>query len=390
MIKKINISFILLALFVASCSSYNVIHVEADNKPVDAEGIFYALPRNVVTIDIEVEEVRFIAGPYASYASKYLGIKDALLNTTTNFELSDIKINTYSEPDPDQYYFVDLSNYGGYKAKSMMMSMSKSGLIQDLNANSDLQLEKEKREHNAKSEIDYSETFKYFAGANLVEKIDTIVEQVILDSTTVERMHLKRSLVEKSIEQKAKEASELLMKIKAQRFDIITGAQEVAYSGETVAYMSEELAKMEQEYMKLFTGIVQRETLKFRYYYLPESHVFSASIPLFKFSKFLGIVKETNSEGQMVYIHVDRARTTSTLEKFVNYTDEEQNSKKVDKGLFYRIPETAKFTIKEGDELKAEASFLISQFGVVTNLPAKYTKVQFYPNSGAIRRVEVE
>jgi len=58
--------------------------------------------------------------------------------------------------------------------------------------------------------------------------------------------------------------------------------------------------------------------------------------------------------------------------------------------LFYRIPETAKFTIKEGDNLKAEASFLIGQFGVVTSLPSKKVKVQFYPNSGAIRRVEIQ
>ncbi|MCK5845887.1 MAG: DUF4831 family protein [Bacteroidales bacterium] len=385
MIKEL-ISLFAILILLSSCSSYNVIHVTEDSKPENSEGFYYSLPRNVVTIDITVEEVIRISGPYAAYASKYLGIKDAVQSNTRLFELSDIKINTYSEPDPEHYYFVDLSNYGGYKSQSLTMSMSKAGLIQDLNDNSDRLVEKEEQEKKEDNDIDYSKTFKYFADANLVEKIDTIVEQVIMDTVTVERMHLKRSFVEKSYEQKAKEASELLMKIKEQRLDIITGAQEIAYSGATVSYMAEELAKMEQEYMKLFTGVTQRNTYHYRYSYLPESQVYSASIPLFKFSNQEGIVNDDIKKGLMVYIHVDRARTTSTLEKFIKNTTDDDS----DKGLFYRIPESAKFTIKEGDELKAEVSFMISQFGVVTNLPAKNTKVQFYPNSGAIRRVEIK
>ena len=380
-------SILLSILFLSACSSYNVIHVNENSKIENAQGFYYALPRNVVTIDISVKKITKIAGPYAPYASKYLGIKDALRSNNTSYELTDIKINTYAEPDPEQYYFVDLSKYSGYKANSMMMSLSEAGLIQDLNDNSDKQVEKEKDEKKEKNNIDYSETFKYFADANLVEKVDTILEQVIMDTTMVERMRLKRSFVEKTMEQKAKEASEFLMKVKEQRLDIIVGAQEVAYSEATVKYMSEQLAEMEQEYRKLFTGITQRETLHFRYYYLPESQVYSASIPLFKFSNKDGIVKENNRDGDMVYIHIDRARNTTLLEKFLENDDEE---KEVDKGLSYRIPEYAKFTIKEGETLKAEASFLISQFGVIANLPARDAKIQFYPNSGAIRKVEIK
>ncbi len=385
--KQLRIIYIFLGIgFLSACSSYNVIHVDENNIPETTEGFYYALPRNVVTIDISVKQITKIAGPYAAYASKYLGIKDAFQTNTTTYELSDIRINTYAEPDPEQYYFVDLSKAKGYKSHNMMMSLSEAGLIQDLNDNSDKQVQKEKEEKKEKNDIDYSETFKYFADANLVERIDTIIEQINMDTTTIERLSFRRSLVEKTMEQKAKEASEYLMQIKEQRIDIITGAQEVAYSEATVKYMSDQLAKMEQEYMKLFTGITQTETLQYRYYYLPESQVYSASIPLFKFSKTDGIIKETNRNGEMVYIHIDRARNTTQLEKFVQGS---QGEKKTNNGLFYRIPEYAKFTIKEGEALKAEASFLISQFGVVTSLPAKNAKVQFYPNSGAIRKVEI-
>ncbi len=203
--NRIQIYSILLSVFfLSACSSYNVIHVNENSKIENAQGFYYALPRNVVTIDISVKKINKIAGPYAPYASKYLGIKDALKSNNTSYELTDIKINTYAEPDPEQYYFVDLSKYKGFKANAMMMSLSEAGLIQDLNDNSDKQVEKEKDEKKEKNNIDYSETFKYFADANLVEKVDTILEQVIMDTTMVERMRLKRSFVEKTMEQKSK------------------------------------------------------------------------------------------------------------------------------------------------------------------------------------------
>lgn len=388
--KTVN-KFILssiIVLLIASCSSYNVVHVDENSNIESSEGFYYALPRNVVTIDITVKQIKNVAGPYAAYASRYLGIKDALQSNSTKYELSDIKINTYSEPDPEQYYYVDLSKAKGFKSSSMMMSLSEAGLIQDVNDNSDKQVQKEKEEKKEKNDIDYSETFKYFADANLVERIDTIIEQIDMDTTTIERLKLTRRLVEKTIEQKAKEASDYLMKIKEQRIDIITGAQEVAYSEATVKYMSDELANMEKEYMKLFTGITQTETFQYRYYYLPESEVYSASIPLFRFSQNEGIINGTSRNGDMVYIHIDRARNTTLLDKFVQKQREETNSE--NHGLYYRIPEYAKFTIKEGEDLKAEVSFLISQFGVITSLPARDAKVQFYPNSGAIRKVEIK
>jgi len=380
-----TLSLFLILLFTA-CSSYNVIPITKNADVPQTAGLYYSLPRSVLTFDITVTRIDKIAGPYAKYASKYLGIKDPVLKNQTSYELTDISINTYAEPDPEHYYFVDLKNYKSSKAKSMMIALSESGLIQDLNDNSDKKIEQDNKKYQNRKKIDYSETFKYFADANLVERIDTIIEKISMDTVTVERRTLKRSMVEKSMEQKAKEAADFIMKIKEQRLDIITGAQEVAYSEATVKYMSEELDRIEKEYMMMFVGITETEVTHFRYYYLPQSDLYTASIPLFKFSRAKGIVDQEDAEGEMVYVHIDRARNTKNLEEFVaNNSDQDANH-----GFYYRIPEYAKFTIKQGTKLKAEASFLIAQFGVVTSLPAKYSKVQFYPNSGAIRKVEIK
>ena len=376
----------LLFLFLTACSSYEVVHIKKDTPAPEAAGFYYSLPRTVLTIDITITRVDKIAGPYAKYASKYLGIKDPVLTNQTTYELTDISINTYAEPDPDNYYFVNLKHYKPGRANQMMIALSKAGLIQDLNDNSDKKIEQDKKENSHRRKIDYSETFKYFADNNLVERVDTIVELVNMDTVTVEKRTLRKRMVEKSMEQKAKDAADFIMKVKEQRLDILTGAQEVPYSEATVKYMSDELEKLEKEYMMMFVGITETEELHYRYYYLPSPDVYSASIPLFKFSHQKGIVNEDLPEGDMVYIRVDRAGNTRNLEDFMAANMQSQDKK----GFYYRIPEYAKFTIKQGDILKAEASFLISQFGVVSSLPAKNAKVQFYPNTGAIRKVELK
>lgn len=383
------LSFILFVVFVTSCNmqSYNVIKVDANAQPVGNPGFFYSLPRNVVSIDITVTKTRRIMGPYAKYASKYLGIKNVPQSNSVNFEITDIKMNSYAEPDPEQFYFVDLSKYKSSARHPLLMRLSESGLLQDINDNSDATVSAEQRQHMEKSEIDYSETFKFLASGNLKEQIDTIIEKLNIDTLTIEKRVVKRSMVEKTMEEKAKEAADFISLVKEQRFDIITGAQEVAYTDATIRLMNDELLKLEQEYMTLFTGLTETYTYQYRYTYTPEPQIFNAMIPLFKFSKFAGVIDEDFHGGQMVYIKVSRAKNTMALSNFAN-----SNVKPEDEanGFYYRIPEYAKFSIMNGIEQIAEASFLISQFGVVTSLPPGDGNIQFYPNTGAIRKVEIK
>jgi hypothetical protein len=378
-----------LLIIVSSCSTtFNVVHIQDNIEMPKRNGVYYALPQNYITIDITITETEKIKGPFANYANKYLGLKNVLLSNTSTYEISDIKIGTYSAPDPEQFYFVELTNNSRKRSNDILLELSEAGLIQNLNDKSEIASQENMVFVKDADVVDYSKTFKYFADANLYEQVDTVIELVNLDTITIEKKILKRRLVEKSLEQKAKEAADFIMRTKENRFNIITGYQEVPYEKGTVQYMYEELEKLENDYMKLFTGMTVTRTLNYRYTYLPESNVFSASQPLFKFSKKHGIVKAGHPYGEMVYIQIDRQRNTQKLESFVNKMNEELKDKK--KGFYYRIPEYAKFTIKQGITLKAEASFLISQFGVVTYLPVKKSKIKYYPKTGAIKSVGVE
>ncbi|OIP01155.1 MAG: hypothetical protein AUJ98_05400 [Bacteroidetes bacterium CG2_30_33_31] len=384
-----GIILLLMTLTFSACNSYNynVLKVDENTLAPKKFGYYYSLPRNVISIDITVLKTKKIAGPYATFADKYLGIKNAPQINSVKFEMTDIKINSYAEPDPEQFYFVGLGKFKNSKAHAMMLRMNESGIIQDVNDNSDALVLQEKINEKEKSNIDYTETFKYFADANLREQIDTIIEKVNMDTGIVVKQILKRSLVEKTLEEKASEAANFITKVKQERLDILTGAQEVAYTDASLRLMNDELSKLEDEYMMLFTGTSQTETFHYRYTYLPESQIYNASVPLFKFSNYAGVVDDKFQGGEIVYIQINRAKNTINLGNFAknNLPDKTKNI-----GFYYRVPEYSKFSIIYQKDLKAEASFLISQFGVVLNLPAVNNKIQFFPNTGAIRKVEVK
>ena len=62
-----------------------------------------------------VNKVYKIKGPYADLANKYLGITNVINENSNYFELADIQINSYSIPDTDQYYFVEIPKSCGKK-----------------------------------------------------------------------------------------------------------------------------------------------------------------------------------------------------------------------------------------------------------------------------------
>ncbi|MCF8296882.1 MAG: DUF4831 family protein [Saprospiraceae bacterium] len=383
----LNLLLTFIILILSGCSGFNVIHITEDAVATKTDGVFYSLPRTFVSIEVVITETEKIKGPYAAYASKYLGLKNVRLSNSKTFEISDININTYSEPDPNEFYYVELGNKYLKKNKEIMLHLSESGLIQNINEKSELATEETLSVTKSEEEIDYSKTFKYFADDNLMEQIDTVIELVNLDTITIEKTVLKKTIVEKSMELKAKEAADFIMQIKENRFKIITGYQEVPYDKGTIEYMYTEMEELENEYMMLFTGMTITRTHKYRYTYLPESNVYSASTPLFKFSKKNGVMKPNDAFGEMVYIHINRSQNTKKVEAFL---EKNNNPNKKSHGFYYRIPDYAKFTIKQGITSKAEASFLVSQFGIVTFLPAKQTKLKFYPNTGGIKSVGVE
>jgi hypothetical protein len=373
-------------------SQINVYHIDNNTAPTGKEGVFYSLPRTVIRIDVNIDRIENYKGPYSEYALKYLGLKNVVMANSVEYKITGMKVTTSQQPDPDQYYFLEFAGKLPKDQQAGLLSFTESGLILGAIPEQKDTVAKEERIINSEepglaTEKDvFPEVFKYSADVNFFEKVDTIIRKVNIDTMTLERQYLKRTVVEKSPEQKAKEASDYIVKIKDNRFNLISGFQEVNYNKETLEYMDSQLKQMEKEYLKLFTGISLHKTLAFSFYYTPNPNQVNAEIPIFKYMKSKGMMELDEPGGKVVTIKVQRSGTTSAV---AGYMKRGSDVNKVH-GFYYRIPELARVIVKVDDNLTEETQCLVSQLGIVSSLPTNKWNVQFYEETGGIKGMSLE
>ncbi len=390
--KRSFIILILLQLFFAGMVSaqINVLKIDNNAIPQIKEGIFYSLPRTVVKIEVKIDRIENYKGPYADYALRLLGLKNVVPANTVEYRISEISITTFAEPDPDQYYFIELGDKISKGEKAGLLSLTDAGVILGtINDIQDTTIDRLLKKDAPPLETDkdaFGELFKYSADVSVFEKVDTIVRKFNIDTLTVERQYYKRTMVEKSPEQKAKEAADFISKIKDNRFNLISGYQEVNYNRETLEYMDTQLKTMEKEYLKLFTGISVHKTLNFSYKYIPISNQINTEIPIFKFLKSKGVIDLDEPGGKIVTIKIQRVGNTTSVS---NYLKKAEKETKV-QGFSYRIPEVTRVTVKLDENTQEETQCLVSQLGVVAFLPSGKWKVQFHKATGGIKGLEIQ
>ncbi len=369
----------------------NVFHIDNNALPA-REGIFYALPRTVIRIEVTIDRIENYKGPYADYALKYLGLKNVVTANSTEYRIAGIHVTTSAQPDPDQYYFVEMTGKVSKNQAAGMMALTESGLIMGTISHAvDTSVEVIKKGGGEQAPLIHEEDvfpdiFKYSADVSIFEKIDTIIRKVNIDTMSMERQYLKRTMVEKSPEQKAKEAADYISKIKENRFNLVSGFQEVNYNKETLEYMDAQLTHLEKEYMKLFTGISIHRTESFVFDYTPNANQVNTEVPIFRFLKSKGAIDLDASGGKVVTIKVQRSGTTGSVSNYLKRGEEAGKSH----GFYYRIPELARVIVKVDENLQEETQCLVSQLGVISSLPATRWEVQFYKETGGIRNMKVD
>lgn len=390
--KKITCLFLLILAGFSANAQINVLRIDASAAPQTKDGVFYALPRTVVNVDVKIDRLENYKGPYAEFALKLLGLKNVIPANSIEYRISEIKITTSPEPDPDQYYFIELGEKLSKSEKAAILSLTESGLILgtlpgagDTDRAGDMPQEISMTSQESDKEL-FGELFKYSADVSVFEKVDTIIRKINIDTMSVERQYYKRTIIEKTPEQKAREAADFISKIKDNRFALLSGSQEVNYNKETLEYMDTQLKTMEKEYLKLFTGISLQKSLTFRYKYIPLSNQINTEIPIFKFLKTKGIIDLDEPGGKVVTIKIQRVGNTNTVAGYLQKAEKESKTR----GFSYRIPEFARITVKLDENTQKETQCLVSQLGIVTFLPASYWKMQFHNNTGGIKNLEIQ
>jgi len=393
--KGFFLRMMLLALILCHTTLYaqiNVVHIDNNTFPLTNEGIFYSLPRTVVNVTVKIDRIENYQGPYADYALRYLGLKNVVQANTIEYKIADINISTSFEPDPDQYYFVEFGDKISKGDKAGLLSLTDAGIILGtlpvIDTTSQVIKLINTEEPPLELEKDaFGELFRNYTDISVFEKVDTIRRKVNIDTMTLERQYLKKTMVEKSPEQKAREAADFLSKIKDNRFNLITGFQEVNYNKETLEFMDAQLQNLEREYLKLFTGVRIHKTMTFSYKYIPMPNQINTEIPIFKFNKSKGVQDlDAPGGGKVITIRLQRVGNTNSVSAYLQKAGKSPKSS----GFYYRIPEYARVTVKVDDNTQEEQQCLINQLGLITNLPSSKWKVLFHKETGGIKSLGIE
>lgn len=375
------ISFFSLIIFLTSCkTNYNVVKVDLRNKPSSKDGFYYNLPKNIIKISLDIEKQDNIKGPYSDFAKQYFGLTNVITQSSSNFSIKNVRVETISEIDSSQIYFVESND------ASLKINFNESGMIKDINCVENLHSDNGNNSYialnNNEMNNHYPSLFKKFADINMYEKVDTILRKVKVDTSYIIEKTFKTSLVEKPIDLKAKEIVDYISKIKEARFNLISGEID-AIDKKNIEFMYQELQNQEEQYLKLFTGITINNLYTYDFFYYPEKdtnyHITKADIC--KFSASRGITSEDGPDVENISLQIDFTKNLSNLFK---YNQLKNNKKKSKNGFFYRIPALAELKLMKSNSVIYNCQKSIAQSGIVLSLPQKNISIKFDEKTGSI------
>ena len=247
-----------------------------------AQSVSYSLPMTTVTVEVDAVQESFFAGPYASYAKKLLGIDVCQYDTFRSY-VREVRILTRVEADPATRYSLDAKAAG-----DRFLALSSQGLVA---FGDKAEAENLSWRFDPRPAAD-------FGTRGMTSQTRTEVRTVWQDvrtDTSFTRVPVQESFVtEKSTEVKAREAADLILKARQERFNIATGNTDATFSGEALGAALAELDRVEKEYLTLFTGYTVERAQSGSYDIIPSASARKQQYVAFRLSDRDGLVNDTS------------------------------------------------------------------------------------------------
>ena len=130
--KKI-VAYLSVAAFLSACASTTPLETRLSKlgeEPADARDQYmYGLPLTVLKVEITYRESVHVPGPFGDYAERYLGISEVIRQKSTEWQLADVEISPFTEPDPDHFYSLNIMD--GEFSRESLDRLVKEGVLMD-------------------------------------------------------------------------------------------------------------------------------------------------------------------------------------------------------------------------------------------------------------------
>ena len=336
--------------------------------PTFVEGITYTLPRTGVRVHVKAVKETFTPGPYAAYAEQLLGITDAKNRASVQWEIEDVAIETFSEPDPDQVY-------KALGEAAFLVDLTPQGCLAGVNTEITKEALAQVKTNTFVSAPEYDDGFR-FANFN-----DTPL-YTPGDSTNNFRP------VRVSNDVKAAEAANRILNSRLTQYDMAAGLMDEFHpDGAAYKVSLKELKTIEENYLSLFVGRTSYKHQTFSFDFVPGSSAEKGEV-IFRFSDEKGVVPASDLSAKPVMLKVEPEG--NLIKKYTSLAKSD-NPSAGESGVYYRMPAMANISIIYELNTIATARATVAQFGVVAPVPevllyGEYA-IKIHTETGAIESV---
>lgn len=360
---------VLSGIMALTAAGQNVNRLEKGQTPPDGV-VIYSLPMTSIHLSVEAVCETYTPGPYSKWAKKYLGI-DVPQEASTSYTLSNIRMTPYLEADRSCSYIVNLDGFLGEASPASFFEFSSQGLL--------LLSDESKGKGDSwrfPSIAPGTEVLSSEATANLTSTETTLYRTVRNESGGYDRVAVRQSqVVEKSPEKKAQEAAAMILSLRENRINIITGNTDATFSGDALRAAVEEIGRLEEEYMSLFTGTTATSLQQMSFDVVPESGKSEELTVAFRLSDTQGLLPPDDVSGRPIVMEITPEDNEDVL-----YTDQiiaevepskarARHEAALRGNIFYRIPGICTIRVIDGQNLILKSRMPVYQKGEDLTFP---------------------
>lgn len=323
------------------------------------EAITYYLPKTAVHVNVIIEKTNYTPGQLAEYAQRYMRLDNVSLEPYTTYRIIATNMYTTAEPDASKLFSLEIDKNHFINN----VSKTEKGLLLAING--------EGRDNTV------IPTFTPSKPQPILNSKD-FMSQDILSATSSAKM--------------AELTANEIFEIRDSRTQLSRGeADFMPKDGTQLKLMMSQLDTQEKALMQVFSGITTKDTTMTTITYIPTAEV--EKQPLFRFSKYYGIVDNDDLSGSPYYIKVAKKKTFDDEPAVAD--DKKEKKDKNDIGLRVNIPAKMDITVFNGTgNTLAKEQFQAPQFGKTEILSGELfgkkqsSRLILNPQTGAISKIE--
>lgn len=342
----------LIAAALLSCTVAVSGQVLRGSEPVAPGAVLYSLPSTTIKLDVAAEHESFVAGPYAAFAQKYLGI-EARQTSGESYRIQSVKMYPLVEADPSLRVAINLGS--SKNGSATFLSMTSQGLVITSDSYNGEPVAWRFPAQLNKSAFDNS------AVSDNLDSRSTTLYKIVRTENGLTKVPVQQSqVVEKSLEKKAEQTANLIFKLRQTRIDIITGNTDATYNGEAMASVLSEIEKLESEYLSLFIGKSSVDIQEKSFDVVPSTDNERQMYIAFRISDTQGLLPAQNMGGRPIVLElVNSAAAQKGVE--VNTTARDM--------IYYRKPMTVTAKLLDGQNEIMQGRVPVYQLGQIQSVP---------------------